>query len=128
MTAAQGGSDMPGSGEIVRSFYVAVVNRDIPAARRHLHDQLVFVGLFETYSSRDAYIAALTGLLQITVRLDVKTIIAERDQAAIFFELETKAPAAATTLVAEWHTVRDGKIVRVQSAFDGRPFEKLFTR
>ena len=60
------------------------------------------------------------------MRLDVKTIIAEANQAAIFFELETRAPAAATTLVAEWHQMKDGKIARVQSAFDGRPFAAMF--
>jgi len=53
-------------------------------------------------------------------------IVAEGDNAAIFFELETVAPAAATTLVAAWHKVRDGKIVEVHSAFDGRPFEAMF--
>jgi hypothetical protein len=64
-----------------------------------LSDDLVFVGLFETYPNADAYMAALTGLLSITLRLDVKTIIAGGNQAAIFFELETMAPAAAITLV-----------------------------
>jgi len=42
----------------------------------------------------------LTGLLSLTMRLDVKTILAEGNDAAIFFELETKAPAKATVLVA----------------------------
>ena len=44
----------------------------------------------------------------------------------ILFELETTAPAAATTLVSEWHHVENGKITRVQSVFDGRPFEAMF--
>jgi hypothetical protein len=43
-------------------------------------------------------------------------------------DLETTAPAEAKTLVAEWHKVRDGRIVEVHSAFDGRPFEAMFTR
>jgi SnoaL-like domain len=118
---------MPNTGEIIRKFYDAVIKRDIPAARTYLKDDLLFLGLFETYRNADEYIAALTGLLQITVRLDVKTIIAEGGNVAIFFELETKAPAEATTLVAEWHQVKDGKIVHVQSAFDGRPFAAMFT-
>jgi len=42
----------------------------------------------------------LTGLLSLTMRLDVKTILAEGNDAAIFFELETKALAKATVLVA----------------------------
>ena len=29
-------------------------------------------------------------------------------------------------LAAEWHQVRNGKIARVQSAFDGRPWAALF--
>ncbi len=118
---------MPGAGEVVRTFYDAVRARDLATARTLLGDDLVFVGLFETYHGPAEYLAALTGLLGVTVRLDVKTIIAEGDEAAIFFELETMAPAAATTLVAEWHEMRGGKIRRVHSAFDGRPFAAMFS-
>jgi hypothetical protein len=113
--------------EIIKKFYDAVIKRDIAAARTYLASDLLFLGLFETYRNADEYIAALTMLLQITVKLDVKTIIAEGENAVIFFELETKAPAAATTLVAEWHQVKDGKIIHVRSAFDGRPFAAMFT-
>jgi len=104
-----------------------VQRRDLDEARQYLADDLIFVGLFETYPNADAYLSALTGLLSITLRLDVKTIIAERDEAAIFFELETKAPAEATVLVAEWHRFRNGKIYLVNSAFDARPYAALFT-
>ncbi len=118
---------MLGTGDVVRNFYSAVVRRDLAAARRFLSDDLVFIGLFETYRGSEQYIAALTGLLSITVRLDVKKIIAEGSDAAVFFELETRAPAEATVLVAEWHQVKDEKIVHVESAFDGRPYEAMFT-
>jgi hypothetical protein len=97
------------------------------AARTYLNDDILFLGLFETYRSAEAYIAALTNLLQVVVRLDVKKIIAEENDVAVFFELETKAPAAATTLVAEWHQIKNGKISRVESAFDGRPFAAMFS-
>jgi ketosteroid isomerase-like protein len=117
---------MQSAGDILRNFYAAVEKKDIAAARAYLADDLVFFGLFETYRNAGEYVAALTGLLSITVRLDVKTIIAEGNNVAVFFELETKAPAAATTLVAEWHQIKDGKIARVSSAFDGRPFAAMF--
>ena len=84
------------------------------------------MGLFETYRSADEYIAALTKLLSVTVRLDVRKIIAEGNDAAVFFELETRAPAEATILVAEWHQFKDGKISHVESAFDGRPYAAMF--
>jgi ketosteroid isomerase-like protein len=119
---------MPNSGDVVRQFYQAAQKKDLAAARKFLADDLEFVGLFETYHGPAEYLKAFTGLLGITTRLDVKTIIAEDDQAAIFFELETVAPAAATTFVAEWHQIENGKIRRVQSAFDGRPFAAMFTK
>jgi SnoaL-like protein len=114
------------SGKILKQFYDAAISRNFAAARQWLADDLEFVGLFETYRSADKYMAAFTGLLSITVRLDVKKIIAEGNDAAIFFELETKAPAEATVLVAEWHQIKNGKIYHVQSAFDGRPYEAMF--
>jgi hypothetical protein len=58
--------------------------------------------------------------------LDVKEIIAQGNQAAIFFDLETKAPAEGKVLVAEWHQFRKGKISHVRSAFDGRPYAAMF--
>jgi len=117
---------MKNAGTILREFYDAVIQRDMPRARTYLDDKMVFVGLFETYPNAEAYIATFTQLMSIVTRLDVKVIIGEGDDAAIFMEMETAAPAAATTLVAEWHQVKNGKIVRAQSAFDGRPFAAMF--
>lgn len=117
---------MENSGTVLREFYRAVVARDMKKARGYLADDMVFVGLFETYPNADAYIATFTQLMQIVTRLDVKVVIAEGENAAVFMEMVTKDPAPATTLVAEWHQVRNGKIVRAQSAFDGRPFAKMF--
>ena len=114
------------SAATLRTFYDAVLARDMKRARSLLADDMVFVGLFETYPNADAYIATFTQLMSIVVRLDVKVIVGEGDDAAIFMEMETTAPAAATTLVAEWHQVKNGKIVRAQSAFDGRPFAAMF--
>ena len=117
---------MENAGAILQKFYAAVVKRDLAAARACLSDDLIFEGLFETYGSADEYMKTFAGLLQIAVRLDVKKIIGEGNDAAVFFELETKAPAEATVLVAEWHQVRNGKIFHAQSAFDGRPYAALF--
>ena len=117
---------MPDARGTLEKFYQAVIKRDLATARKYLSDDLVFVGLFETYRGADQYLTALEQLLSITVLLRPKVFIGEGNNAAVFFELETKAPAAATTLVAEWHQVKDGRIVHVESAFDGRPFAAMF--
>lgn len=114
-------------GGVLQRFYAAAVNRDFVTMRGLLSDDLVFVGLFETYRSADQYLEAFRGLLSITERLQVKKIIAQGNDAAIFFELQTRAPAEATVLVAEWHHFEGGKIARVESAFDARPYEAMFT-
>jgi uncharacterized protein YndB with AHSA1/START domain len=118
---------MSSAGAVLGQFYDAVIRRDMAKARTFVADDMVFVGLFETYPNADAYLRTFTQLMSIVKRLEVKTIIGEGDQAAIFLEMETGAPAAATTLVAEWHQLRNGKIVRAQSAFDGRPFAAMFS-
>ena len=114
------------AGSILKQFYDAVQHRDMAKARTYLDDNMIFVGLFETYPNADAYIATFTQLMSIVKRLDIKVIIAEGDNAAVFMEMETTAPAAATTLVAEWHQMRNGRIFRAHSAFDGRPFAAMF--
>ena len=114
------------AGEILHAYYDAAIKRDFDACRRLLADSLLFRGLFRTYRTADEYVADFKQLLQITRRLEVKSIVAQGADAVILFELETTAPAAATTLVTEWHHVENGKIARVQSVFDGRPFEAMF--
>ena len=116
------------AGTTLKQFYDAVQRRDMAKARTYLDDNMIFVGLFETYPNADAYIATFTQLMSIVKRLDVKVIVGEGASAAVFMEMETTAPAAATTLVAEWHQMRNGKIVRAHSAFDGRPFAAMFAR
>ena len=114
------------AGEIVRSYYDAAIKRDFDAGRCLLADGLLFRGLFRTYRTADEYLADFKQLLQMTHRLEVKSIVAQGVDAVILFELETTAPAAATTLVTEWHHIENGQIARVQSVFDGRPFEAMF--
>lgn len=116
----------PESGQILKRFYDAVVGRDFAAAETYLADDLEFEGVFETYRSAKHYLQTLSGLMQITVRLEVKEIIAQGNNAAIFFDLQTKAPAEGKVLVAEWHQFKDGKIFHVRSAFDARPYAAMF--
>lgn len=117
---------VPESGQILKRFYDAVVRRDFAAAETYLAENLEFEGVFETYRGAKHYLETLTGLMQITVRLEVREIIAHGESAAIFFDLQTKAPAEGKVLVAEWHQLKGGKIVHVRSAFDARPYAAMF--
>jgi ketosteroid isomerase-like protein len=111
---------------VVADFYDAVQRRDMVAARRSLADDMTFVGLFETYPDANAYMATFTELLKIVTKLEIKMIIGENENAAIFYDMHSSDPAPGVTLVAEWHRTKDGKIVQACSAFDGRPFAAMF--
>jgi ketosteroid isomerase-like protein len=111
---------------VVAAFYDAVQQGDMMSARRFLADDMTFIGLFETYPDADTYIATFTGLMQIVIRLDIEAIIGDGGEVAIFYRMHTAEPAPGVTLVAEWHEVRDGRIVKARSAFDGRPFAAMF--
>ncbi len=102
------------------------MRRPSAAARQFLADDLLFIGLFETYRSTDEYLAALTKLLQVVVRLAVQVIIAEGNDTAVFFKLETRDPAAATTPMAECTGSGTGRSLHVKTAVDGRPFASMF--
>lgn len=117
---------MDDAGTLLRKYYDAVQKRDMTLARTFLADDMKFHGMFETYPNADAYIKTFTGLMRMVKRLDIRTIIGEGENAAVFMEMETTAPAEGITLVAEWHQIRGGKIVRAQSAFDPRPFLAMF--
>jgi hypothetical protein len=69
---------MQSSGATLKAFYAAVKRKDIATARQYLDPNLIFYGLFETYRNAEEYLAALTGLLSITKRLDVKAMIGVR--------------------------------------------------
>ncbi|HEY2275337.1 MAG TPA: hypothetical protein VGH61_07545 [Steroidobacteraceae bacterium] len=88
-------------GIILRQFYDAVQRRDMKAARALLADDMVFVGFSRPPQYR-------------RLHRNPHAVHADR--------------VDATTLVAEWHQVRNGSIVRAQSAFDRRPFASMFAR
>jgi ketosteroid isomerase-like protein len=117
---------METAGIILKEFYTAVVNGDMAKARGYLADNMVYQGIFKNFASADAYLAVFQAFMEFTTRLDVKMIVSEGENAAIFYEMETTKPAHAVTFVGEWHVVRGGKIVQARAACDGRPFAALF--
>jgi hypothetical protein len=117
---------METAGIILREFYAAIVSRDMTTARSYLADDMVYHGIFMDLAGADAYMAVFRSFMEFTTRLDVKLILAEGENAAVFFEMETTKPARAVTFVGEWHQTRNGKIVRARAACDGRPFASLF--
>lgn len=109
---------------MVMGFQAAMGKDDWAGARKHLADQIDFIGPFDKFSRPEDYLAALQKLHPIVDRVDMHKFCVDGDDVVMFYDLVTHTPAG-TALVAEWHHVKNGKIDRIRVVFDGRPFAPL---
>jgi hypothetical protein len=105
--------------DVVERYTRALWDRDFTAARGLLADDLRFEGPIDQFERADDFIQSLTGLFGMVKGVEHQATIAQGDQAAVFYLLDTPVAKAP---VAEWYTVRDGRIVQVRAYFDARPF------
>ena len=89
-----------------------------------LHDDLSFRGPLETLDSADALMESIKGLAEIVTGAERRALLAQGDQVVVIYDLHTVPIPTAS--VAEWYTVRDGRIASLQAFFDARPFAAMF--
>jgi ketosteroid isomerase-like protein len=105
--------------DVVDSYNRALASRDFAAARRLMADDLQFEGPIDKFQRADDYLKAITGLYAMVKGVEHQATIGEGDEVAVFYLLDTPVAKAP---VAEWYTVRGGKIVHLRAYFDARPF------
>jgi ketosteroid isomerase-like protein len=115
---------MPSPAETVERYFDAWTSKDFGTARSLLHDDLSFSGPIETLDNADALIESLKGLAQIVTGAERHGLVEQGDQVAVIYDLHTVPIPNAP--VAEWYTVRDGKIASMRAFFDARPFAAMF--
>ena len=105
--------------DVVDRYNRALAARDFPVARALLADNLRFEGPIDRFSTADDYVKAITSLYGMVKGVEHQATIADGDNVAVFYLLDTPMAKAP---VAEWYTVRDGKITHLRTYFDARPF------
>jgi limonene-1,2-epoxide hydrolase len=105
--------------ELVERFSNAWTSGDFDTARTLLADDCHFKGPLDEFHRADDYIGALRRLQGMLKGVEAGTVISEGDEVADFHVLDTPVGKAP---VAEWFTVRNGKIVAIRAYFDARPF------
>ena len=105
--------------DVVHRYTRALDARDFSAARGLLADDLQFEGPIDRFERADDFIKTISGLYGIVTGVEHKATVAEGENVAWFYVLNTPM---ANAPVAEWHIVRDGKIVHIRAYFDARPF------
>jgi limonene-1,2-epoxide hydrolase len=110
---------------VVEAWSRALNDRDFARARGFLADDLHFEGPIDTFDRADDYLNAIRNLMGMARGMEHQGMVAEGDDVAAFYKLDTPIAVAP---VAEWYTVRDGKIVTLRAYFDARPFAQAGPR
>jgi len=105
--------------DVVTRYNRALEARDFTAARGFLADGLRFDGPIDHFVKADDYIGAITRLFGMVKGIENQATMVDGDEVALFYVLDTPVAKAP---VAEWYTVRNGKIVHLRAYFDARPF------
>jgi limonene-1,2-epoxide hydrolase len=106
---------------VVEAWSKALSARDFDRARSLLADDLRFEGPIDTFDRADDYITAIRNLMGMARGMEHQGMIVQGDEVAVFYRLDTPVAVAP---VAEWYTIRDGKITQLRAYFDARPFAR----
>ena len=110
--------------DVVGRYKQAFGSGEMQTARSLLADDFRFEGPFDTFDNPDDYLQSLAKLAPIVEGVDVKKVLADGDDVVTIYDLKTST--VGTSRVAEWATVKDGKIVELRAYFDARPFASMF--
>jgi ketosteroid isomerase-like protein len=105
--------------QVADEFGAAFAKKDFAKARRLLHDDLSFEGPIDKFSRADDYVASITRLGTMMKGLRHEKTLVNGSDVAVFYVLDT---ALGSAPVADWYTIRDGKIASIRTYFDARPF------
>ena len=106
---------------VVEQWLAAWNRKDLAAMRRLLANDLLFEGSMDRFTSGDAYHALMGELTKAVTKVKPLKVWTDGHDVAAFYDLSMSKPAG-TYPIAEWFEVEGGKIRRVHSVFDARPF------
>jgi len=106
--------------EVVDRYFAAQARKDFAAMRPLLHDDVTFVGALGTTDTAEGYIEGLEKTTATMTGMERRVVIVEGDEVCQIYDLILASPAV-TLPIAQWITVRDGRIAALRVFFDPRP-------
>jgi ketosteroid isomerase-like protein len=100
------------------TYFDAWQARDFTRLRSVLAGDVEFAGPLARVKGGDECLRGLRGMAQIMTGLEVRKVFRDGPDVLTWFDLATSV--AETVPVANWMHVEDGKITRIQVAFDAR--------
>src|SRR3989442_6728596 len=116
---------MANAKEIVMAYQKALGKADFAGARRYMHDDLSFVGPFESFNRPEPYLEALGKLHHIVVRVEPRKTFVDGDDVCLLYDMVTNTPAGAAFISALYY-VRGAKICSDRPVFYCPPLSSIF--
>jgi len=88
---------MANAKEIVMAYQKALGKGDFAGARKYMHDDLSFVGPFESFNRPEPYLEALGKLHHIIARVEPKKTFVDGDDVCLLYDMVTNSPAPSST-------------------------------
>src|SRR2546423_965696 len=112
-------TDQEAAANIVTSYLTAFYLGDFAKARQFVSDDLSFRGPFVQVDSAETFFASAEMLRPLVRGHRLRRQWTAGEDVCSIFELDLETPdGAGSLLMAEWHTVRQGRIVAVRVIFD----------
>ena len=105
---------------VVDRYFSALQAKDFATVRTLLHDDVTFTGALGTTDGAEEYISGLTQMMANMTGMERRVVFAEGENVCQIYDLILATPAV-TLPIAQWITVRDGRIAMLQVFFDPRP-------
>jgi ketosteroid isomerase-like protein len=109
---------------VVDRYFAAQQEKDFATMRTLVQDDISFKGALGATDTAEDYINGIKQMTATMTGMKRHVIAAEGDEVLQIYDLILAMPPVTLT-VAQWFTVRDGRIAALRVYFDPRPlFEK----
>ncbi len=106
--------------DVVDRYFAAMKAKDFATLRTLVHDDVVFKGALGATNGAEEYINGLQGMMAAMTGMERTVAFTEGENVCQIYDLTLAEPPVMLS-IAQWLTVRDGKIATLRVYFDPRP-------
>jgi len=112
--------------DIVNGYLALLTTQDVDQLHKMLTEDATFAGPFFNASGREEFVAGMQRWMQVPKVIHMEQQFAAGDEMCSLFTIDLTAPAGNKVRVAmaDWITVRNGKVAKERVYFDPREWAK----
>jgi len=99
--------------------------KDFDALENLLAESFKFRGPMATFEGRAAFMAFIQEIGPQQNHIEIRGILAEGNQVAVFHDFHSRTPVIGPLPFAEWYILEEDRIVSLELFFDAREFAAL---